>query len=97
MEAVDGADGNTRCSKMGHYCCPVGLRCAAYQDVGDSVGDIDSLSDMELLSRHWHDNSRHWHCNRHWCCIWLDVFNFVGGDDVLQSVEDPCLLQVKML
>ena len=114
MEAVDGVNGNTRCSEMSDYCCPVSLCCTAYQDVGDTVGNIVSLSDMES-SRHWRYNSRHWrwHCcnsrhlrynTRHWCCIWLDVPHVVvdvvvGGDDddVLQSLEDPCLFQVKML
>jgi hypothetical protein len=53
VETIDGADGNARCCEMGHYCCPVSFCCTAYQDVGDTVGNVDSLSDMEHCIPHW--------------------------------------------
>ena len=90
MKAVDGTNTDTRsCSEVGHYCSLVSFRCTTHQDVGDSVGNIDPLSDMEH-SRHWHYSSRHWRC------IWFDVLHSVvgGDDDILQSLKDPFLLEM---
>jgi hypothetical protein len=50
---VNGANSNARCSKVGHYCSPVSLRRTSYQrNVGDMVGDVDSLSDVEHGGRY---------------------------------------------
>jgi hypothetical protein len=48
---VDGADGDMRCSEVGHYCCSVGFSCTAYQNVADTVGNIDLLSNVECGDR----------------------------------------------